>query len=82
MPQTQSEDAARPCSRLIRFLHTLDPNDTMGNMVALAAAADSITTYVCPEHGLTPLIGTTFGEAGYVSACCEALLDRIEEALA
>ncbi|HXG58459.1 MAG TPA: hypothetical protein VNL91_05520 [Thermoanaerobaculia bacterium] len=77
----KTEDAERPCSRLIRFLSSFDPKDTYKNMVALAAAADTISSSLCPEHGIHPIIGTTFGESGYVSACCEAMLDRIESTL-
>ena len=81
MPHTKNGDVERPFSRRIQFLRDVGSNDTLANMVAVAASADRICSLVCPEHGISPAIGTTFGDSGYVSGCCEALLDSAEKSV-
>lgn len=46
--------------------------------MGLFDALDRISALTCAEHGLSALVGTTFSGTAYVSACCEALLDRVE----
>ncbi|HET7712312.1 MAG TPA: hypothetical protein VFL80_10325 [Thermoanaerobaculia bacterium] len=49
-------------------------------MLQVVESIDRIATLVCEEHGLAPVVATTFSGSGYVSGCCEKLLDAVEAA--
>ncbi|HET7711127.1 MAG TPA: hypothetical protein VFL80_04285 [Thermoanaerobaculia bacterium] len=76
MAHESDDDALRPFSRRVTF------TAGGGGMMAVIDAMDRIAALVCPDHDLNPAVATTFSGTGYVSACCEAMLDRIEAEVA
>ncbi len=74
MPDIDTDDALRPCSRRVS-LTSVNKKATMTDVIMVI---DKIAELMCPEHDLNPAIATTFSGSGYVSACCEDMLDKIE----
>jgi hypothetical protein len=68
------EPKARPYGRQVDFTGGRKGTTFM----QVVAAIDAMRDLVCDEHGLNPEIATTFSGSGFVSTCCEALLERVE----